>query len=492
MPPKQKVNEVDEFPTQRICATDEVHERLLRTVPGYIEARNEIENRTQRVLGFGGATLRTGCTEIPVVVHVVHRNATEDISDAQVQSQIAILNQDFRATNPDRASTPAPFAPLIGDGRVTFKLATIDPSGNPTTGITRDSTTNTSFNSDTDNVKHASTGGADAWPADRYLNLWTCGNLRDTAGHALLGYAQFPGGPSDTDGVVILHSAFGNTGTATAPFDLGRTATHEIGHWLNLRHIWGDDGGGCAGSDFVADTPNQADKNFGAPTFPHVSCSNGPNGDMFMNYMDYTDDRAMFMFTQGQVARMQAALDGPRSSIGTTSPCGKTIIKDAVKDLPKDNPKDFVKEPIKESPKDHPKDWIKDLVKDRPKDFAKEPVKDIPKDGIKDNPKDFVKEPIKDFSGDLPKELRDPQGKTFAADPPIPDPGPIFPVFPEVMQPMVGVAQPFVLGGRKDPCEGCGGGRTVQPGQPVMDPTLAAILQQLAQINATLTRLLQQ
>jgi hypothetical protein len=128
------------------------------------------------------------------------------------------------------------------------------------------------------------------------------------------GYAQFPGGKAATDGIVILHSAFGTTGTAAAPFHLGRTATHEIGHWLNLFHIWGDDGTGCSGTDFVADTPNQGGHNTGAPVFPHVSCSNGPNGDMFMNYMDYTDDAAMFMFTEGQAARMDATLDGARSS----------------------------------------------------------------------------------------------------------------------------------------------------------------------------------
>ncbi len=127
----------------------------------------------------------------------------------------------------------------------------------------------------------------------------------------LLGYAQFPGGAASTDGVVITHTGFGTNGTATAPFALGRSATHEIGHWLNLFHIWGDDGGGCTGSDFVADTPNQADHNFGCPTFPSVTCSNGPNGDMFMNYMDYTDDACMFMFTAGQVTRMDATLDGP-------------------------------------------------------------------------------------------------------------------------------------------------------------------------------------
>jgi hypothetical protein len=116
--------------------------------------------------------------------------------------------------------------------------------------------------------------------------------------------------------VVILNTAFGTTGTATAPFDRGRSATHEIGHWLNLHHIWGDDGTGCNGSDFVDDTPNQAGPNFGTPAFPHVTCDNAPNGDLFMNYMDYVDDAAMFMFTGGQVVRMQATLDSDRSSMG--------------------------------------------------------------------------------------------------------------------------------------------------------------------------------
>jgi len=138
-------------------------------------------------------------------------------------------------------------------------------------------------------------------------------------GGGLLGYAQFPGGPDATDGVVILHSAFGTNGTAAAPFNLGRTTTHEIGHWLNLNHIWGDDGTGCSGTDNVADTPNQGGANTGAPSLPHISCSNGPNGDMYMNYMDYVDDRAMVMFSAGQVARMQACLDGVRSSIGSSA-----------------------------------------------------------------------------------------------------------------------------------------------------------------------------
>jgi len=246
-----------------------------------------------------------------VVVHVVFNNAVENISDEQIVSQIDVLNRDFRMRNTDLGLVPLVFQPLIADAQVQFELATTDPAGNPTSGITRTQTTAISF-SDDDRVKSAATGGADPWAADRYLNVWICA----LNGAGLLGYAQFPGGAAATDGVVITYTAFGTTGTATAPFNLGRTATHEIGHWLNLRHIWGDDGTGCNGSDFVDDTPNQGGSNIGTPAFPHVSCNNGPNGDLFMNYMDYVDDAAMFMFTAGQVTRMLTALDNERSSVG--------------------------------------------------------------------------------------------------------------------------------------------------------------------------------
>ena len=143
--------------------------------------------------------------------------------------------------------------------------------------------------------------------------MWVC----KLAG-GLLGYAQFPGGPSQSDGVVVTHTAFGDTGTAAPPFDKGRTSTHEIGHWLNLRHIWGDDcptASQCSGSDLVNDTPNHECPNNGCPSFPHISCNNSPNGDMFMNYMDYTNDDCMFMFTEGQSTRMDATISGPRLAI---------------------------------------------------------------------------------------------------------------------------------------------------------------------------------
>jgi len=186
---------------------------------------------------------------------------------------------------------PAAFSGITADVQIEFCLAQRTPAGLSTNGIVRKSTTVTSFSSN-DNVKRTANGGDDAWDATKYLNIWVC-NL----GGGLLGYAQFPGGAVSTDGVVINHTAFGNTGTATAPYGLGRTATHEVGHWLNLRHIWGD---ASCGSDLVSDTPTQQTSNYGCPTYPRVTCSNGPAGDMFMNYMDYTNDACMYAFTNGQ------------------------------------------------------------------------------------------------------------------------------------------------------------------------------------------------
>jgi hypothetical protein len=245
---------------------------------------------------------------IPVVVHVVHRTDEENISDAQVKSQIDALNRDYRLKNADKSKIPSAWKGLAVDSNIEFVLATKDPAGKKTTGITRTATKVDSFGVH-DEVKSSKTGGVDPWPTDRYLNFWSC-NL----GEGLLGYAQFPGGPTKTDGVVILCRAFGTTGAVKAPFNKGRTATHEVGHFLGLRHIWGDMND-CTGSDFVADTPRARASNFGKPKFPHITCNNGPNGDMFMNYMDYVDDAAMVMFTAGQVARMNATLAGPRKKL---------------------------------------------------------------------------------------------------------------------------------------------------------------------------------
>lgn len=299
----------------RTCASHDVHQQMLQNDPQYAANREAIEKQTERFVSEG-KKLR-GVKTIPVVFHVVYRTATENISDAQIMSQLNILNADYRKLNADWTNTPLAFQGLVADCEIQFCLAQQDPNGNPTTGIKRVATTVTSFSSN-NAVKYTAQGGSDIWDRNRYLNIWVC-NL----GGGLLGYAQFPGGAAATDGVVINYTATGNIGTATAPYHKGRTATHEVGHWLNQYHIWGDDGTGCNGTDQVNDTPNQGGCNYGCPTYPKVSCSNGANGDMFMNYMDYTDDACMYMFTAGQKARMDALFvtGGSRAALLTSNGC---------------------------------------------------------------------------------------------------------------------------------------------------------------------------
>ncbi len=296
----------------RNCGTMQHLHEMEQRDPSTAQRMQVIERETNQWISSNSANKVAAVVTIPVVVHVVYNTATQNISDAQVNSQMNILNADFRKLNSDISLLPSVFAGLAADCEIQFCLAQRDPSGNATTGIVRKSTTTTSFSSN-DNIKRNANGGSDAWPAGTYLNIWV-GNLSG----GLLGYAQFPGGTASTDGVVILHSAFGNTGTAAAPFNKGRTATHEVGHWLNLRHIWGD---ASCGNDQVTDTPTQQTSNFGCPSFPKVTCSNGPNGDLHMNYMDYTDDACMYMFTTGQKTRMLASLNTTRASLLTSQGC---------------------------------------------------------------------------------------------------------------------------------------------------------------------------
>lgn len=227
----------------------ECHHRLQEQDPDFRRRLIELEHDcTERMAAR--QPLRVGITTIPVVVHVVYRTRRENITTAQVQSQINAQNRDFRAQNADRSRVPAVWSNLVTDTRIQFALATTDPLGNATSGITRTRTTRLSFTTD-DSVKSRATGGANPWPTDRYQNIWVC-----TLAGGLLGYVQFPGGPMETDGVVVLNTSFGTRGTAQAPFNLGRTAVHEIGHWLNLHHIWGDGFPRCLDSDYVSDTPH--------------------------------------------------------------------------------------------------------------------------------------------------------------------------------------------------------------------------------------------
>ena len=274
------------------------HMMLLEKFPSFRTRQLRLEQDFTRRRSAGVSLDKLTVVTVGVVVNVVYKTDEQNISEAQVRSQIDVLNRDFGATNPDKAKVPTPWKGLVTDSRIRFKLQ----------GITRTKTKKTSFTAD-DAVKRASTGGIAPKDPAKYLNLWVC-----SLGGGLLGYAQFPGGPTATDGVVINYRAFGTTGTAQAPFKGGRTATHEVGHYFNLRHIWGDTED-CSGTDYVPDTPNCAGPNYGTPTFPTVTCNNGPNGDMFMNYMDYVDDAAMFMFTAQQVLRMRSTLEGPRSGL---------------------------------------------------------------------------------------------------------------------------------------------------------------------------------
>ncbi len=309
----------------RNCGTMSNLERLIRENPEVAMKMAEIEAQTARSIeNQRGNRAEAANITIPVVVHVVYKTASQNISDAQINSQIAVLNADFQKMNADVALTPSLFTGVVGNPNIGFCLAKTDPSGNPTTGIVRVATTKTSF-SDNDAVKKAANGGSNAWDATKYLNLWVC-NL----GSSLLGYAQFPGGPNATDGVVCNYTAFGTTGTAQAPFHKGRTATHEVGHWLNLRHIWGD---ASCGNDQVNDTPTQQTANTGCPSFPRKTCNN--TSDMFMNYMDYTDDACMYMFSTGQSTRMNAlfASGGARIGLVTSNKCG-TVVQPTVCAVP--------------------------------------------------------------------------------------------------------------------------------------------------------------
>jgi Pregnancy-associated plasma protein-A/Secretion system C-terminal sorting domain/Fibronectin type III domain len=299
---------------QRACAAHEVLEQQLLANPILREKMEEIERHTEDFINTPPGLRERVQVTIPVVVNVVWNTSSENISDAQIQSQIDVLNADFRALNADRTNTPAIFSSLIADFEINFCLATQDPSGNATTGIRRRNSTVTAFSSN-DAMKFNAQGGLDAWDRNKYLNLWVC----DLSG-GLLGYAQFPGGTAATDGVVCDYLYVGTVGVATAPFNKGRTATHEVGHWLNLRHIWGD--ANC-GSDLVSDTPAHNTSNGGCPAYPHYSTCSGAPVEMTMNYMDYTDDACMYMFTAGQKTRAQALFGtgGSRASLLTSTGC---------------------------------------------------------------------------------------------------------------------------------------------------------------------------
>ncbi|MDA8695997.1 M43 family zinc metalloprotease, partial [Flavobacteriales bacterium] len=296
-------------PSERSCFAHEKHVQMMG-LQKYAAEAERIEQHTAQwapIVAQQRAANQNAVVTIPVVFHVVYRTATENISAEQIQSQLDVLNDDFRRLNSDVDD----IWPQAADTEIEFCLASFDPQGNPSDGILRVPTTVNGFGTN-DAVKSASSGGSDAWPYNEYLNFWVC-----NIGGGILGYAQFPGGSAGTDGVVCGYQYTGTVGTATSPFDLGRTATHEVGHWLNLRHIWGD--GGCGASDFVDDTPDSDGPNYGC-ALGNVACN---TTDMVQNYMDYSDDACMNLFTQGQTDRMLALFQpgGFRAGLLTSNGC---------------------------------------------------------------------------------------------------------------------------------------------------------------------------
>jgi len=286
--------------------------------PEYIQnhsVNKHIAQRTEAPKSESRDTLKDEVIIIPVVVHLLYNTAAQNISDEQIISQINSLNKDYRRQNTDAANTPEPFKKVAADARIQFCLAKVDPQGYYTTGIVRKYTKVEYFLND-DKMKFSAQGGDDAWDATKYLNLWVCNLFNLT-----LGYAVLPGSPLNKDGVVIKYNVFGTVGNLVAPYNKGRTATHEIGHWLGLKHPWGDR---MCGDDSIADTPPQQAGNYGCNSFPHLSqCSINSYGDMFMNYMDFSDDACMNLFTQGQKTEMRGlfALGGARNSFLNSTVC---------------------------------------------------------------------------------------------------------------------------------------------------------------------------
>ena len=302
---------VFELSAQRECATQQYLKYLLGADAQTARNIRDVEIFTQRMSTQGTGSANRLAAEyiirIPVVVHVLYNTTAQNISDAQVKSQIDALNRDFRRLNADSVNTPLPFKSLAADVQIEFALATADPKGRATTGIVRKATGVTYWQMD-DKIKYSEQGGDNAWDSRYYLNIWV-GNTR-----SLLGYSSVIGAPADKDGIVINTSAFGTLNMSGA-YNNGRTAVHEAGHWLGLKHVWGD---ALCGDDGIYDTPTQSGFTTSCPTGIRTSsCGSNPAGDMYMNYMDFTNDACLNLFTKGQKEHMRSLFDdgAPRYSL---------------------------------------------------------------------------------------------------------------------------------------------------------------------------------
>lgn len=264
---------------------------------------------------------------IPVVIHNLYHYPYEKITDAQAATQIKALNDCFRRLSADTANTPSYFKPFAADVKIEFQLAISDPRRRSTTGIVRKYSPVVLWQGD-DKMKYSTETGDDAWDPSGYLNIWVC-NLDRVAG-----YASVPGDDPRKDGIVIDLNVFGTSNSSG--YEMGKTAVHEVGHWLGLKHIWGDT---YCGDDGIGDTPKQAGYNIGCPGVINVTCGNGPYGDMYMNYMDLTNDQCMNIFTLGQKNKMRASFlaGGPRNGILSSKGLSMPLIQEIP--LPETDPK---------------------------------------------------------------------------------------------------------------------------------------------------------
>jgi len=294
---------------QNRCGTDLLDAYFKDKVPQYASYRLE---QKKRIRDYSNIHKSAGTIRIPVVVHVIYRLDEQNISDTQIQSQIDVMNRDFNKKNWDTLKVPSVWKNLIADCGIEFILANRDPNGNITNGITKKATTIKDIASIGGDLHYQSSkGGQDIWDRDQYLNIWVC----EISG-GVYGFSSLPGAPAESDGLVIAFSSFGTEGTATFPTDKGRTTTHEIGHWFNLYHLWGLN---QCGDDFINDTPEQLQGNYDCKTYPYnTTCNSTADGEMFMNFMDYSDDNCLNMFTIGQKDVMIATINTDRFTLLTS------------------------------------------------------------------------------------------------------------------------------------------------------------------------------
>lgn len=316
------------------CAASEIYDSQMKLDP---EFRRKVESMevitkefSRKIEQANGESILSSVIRIPVVFHILYNSENQYINDDQIQSQLDVINKDFNLKNTDIISVSVldAFGSLRSNIQIEFCLAKRDIHGNPTDGTVKKFAPKSTYSSHLNDAMDINNGGVELWDSRSYLNVIVVPYLVNNKNESLLGYATYPGTRADKDGVVVAHHAFGTIGTAKHPFDKGRTLTHEIGHWLNLHHIWGKHNYkgilSCLDTDEVDDTPNQARPNYYCPQFPSPSCSNeSKGGDMFMNYMDYVDDACMYMFTHGQKARMRAIFQpgGFRNSLLQSRGC---------------------------------------------------------------------------------------------------------------------------------------------------------------------------